>query len=112
MVTKYGMSDCLGPITYGSDSSEPFLGRDMGHIRDYSETTASAIDTEIKTIMSNAYNRTETILKEHMDKLHEVARFLFLNEKMSGKEFAAVMEGHINAEGELIQQPPEEPANE
>ena len=92
MVTKYGFSETLGPITYGSDNSEPFLGRDMGHIRDYSETTASAIDTEIKTVISNAYQKTESILKEHMDKLHEVARFLFINEKMSGAEFREVME--------------------
>ena len=92
MVVKYGMSENLGPIMYGTDNSEPFLGRDMGHIRDYSETTASAIDTEIKTIINNAYQRTENILKEHMDKLHEVAKFLFLNEKMSGEEFAAIMQ--------------------
>ncbi len=92
VVTKYGMSDTLGPITYGADSSEPFLGRDMGHIRDYSETTASAIDTEIKTIMSNAYQKTENILREHIDKLHEVARYLFLHEKMTGEEFRELME--------------------
>ena len=98
MVTKYGFSETLGPITYGSDNSEPFLGRDMGHIRDYSETTASAIDTEIKTVISNAYQKTERILKEHMDKLHEVARFLFVNEKMSGDEFREVMEGKAKQE--------------
>ncbi len=93
MVTKYGMSDTLGPITYGTDNSEPFLGRDMGHVRNYSEETASMIDNEIKSIVSNAYNKTEDILKEHMDKLHEVARFLFVNEKMSGEEFTSIMEG-------------------
>ncbi len=92
MVTKYGMSDTLGPIMYGTDNSEPFLGRDMGHIRDYSETTASAIDTEIKTIISNAYQKTENILREHMEKLHEVARYLYLHEKMSGDEFREMME--------------------
>jgi cell division protease FtsH len=65
----------------------------MGHVRNYSEETASMIDNEIKSIVSNAYNKTEDILKEHMDKLHEVARFLFVNEKMSGEEFTAIMEG-------------------
>ena len=93
MVTKYGMSDKLGTIAYGRDDSEPFLGRDMGHIRDYSEATASAIDAEIKHLVNTAYERTESILKQHMDKLQEVAQFLFQHEKMSGEEFRSVMEG-------------------
>jgi cell division protease FtsH len=99
MVTKYGMSVELGPITYGRDDSEPFLGRDMGHVRDYSEQTAAAIDKEIKNIMTDAYHHTEAILKEHMDKLHQVARYLFLHEKMSGEEFKKVMEGKMDGEG-------------
>jgi cell division protease FtsH len=98
MVTKYGMTDALGPITYGTDNSEPFLGRDMGHVRNYSEETASQIDSEIKNIVSTAYNKTESILKEHMDKLHAVAKFLYTNEKMSGEQFAAVMEGKTEEE--------------
>ena len=93
MVTKYGMSEKLGPVQYGTDDSEPFLGRDMGHIRNYSEETASAIDNEIKTLVVNAYHKTESILTEHMDQLQEVAKFLYNNEKMSGEEFRAVMEG-------------------
>ena len=100
MVTKYGMSDKLGPIQYGTDDSEPFLGRDMGHIRNYSEETASAIDNEIKMLVEDAYHKTERILTEHMDQLQKVAEFLFHNEKMSGEEFRAVMEGTY--------QPPEE----
>ncbi len=92
MVTKYGMSDKLGTITYGRDDSEPFLGRDMGHIRDYSEATASAIDAEIKRIVNTAYEHTESLLKEHMDKLQKVAQFLFVHEKMSGEEFRSLME--------------------
>lgn len=93
MVTKYGMTEALGPITYGQDEGEPFLGRDMGHIRNYSEATASSIDQEIRTLMLNAYNKTESILREHMDKLHEVAKFLYQHEKMSGEQFKAIMEG-------------------
>ena len=119
MVTKYGMSDKLGSIAYGRDDSEPFLGRDMGHIRDYSEATASAIDAEIKHIVNTAYERTENILKEHMDKLQQVAQFLYHNEKMSGEEFRAVMEGNLEALGdknpeklaEAAQSAPEEQAN-
>ncbi len=105
MVTKYGMSDKLGAITYGRDDSEPFLGRDMGHIRDYSEATASAIDAEIKRIINTAYERTEALLKEHMDRLQLVAQYLFQHEKMSGAEFQAVMES-----GSLPQQAEEQPA--
>ena len=105
MVTKYGMSDKLGAITYGRDDSEPFLGRDMGHIRDYSEATASAIDAEIKRIINTAYERTEALLKEHMDRLQLVAQYLFQHEKMSGAEFQAVMES-----GALPQQAEEQPA--
>jgi cell division protease FtsH len=87
------MTDELGPIAYGQDEGEPFLGRDMGHIRNYSETTSSAIDQEVKSLMTTAYSKTESILKEHMDKLHEVAKFLYQNEKMSGEQFKALMEG-------------------
>lgn len=92
MIAKYGMSEKLGPITYGRDESEPFLGRDMGHVRDYSEATSSAIDQEIKRMMTEAYQKTETILKGHMDQLHRVAKHLFENEKMEGEEFAKIME--------------------
>jgi cell division protease FtsH len=93
MVTKYGMTEELGPIAYGQDEGEPFLGRDMGHIRNYSETTSSAIDREVKNLMTTAYSQTENILRGHMDKLDEVAKFLYQNEKMSGEEFRAIMEG-------------------
>lgn len=92
MITKYGMSENLGPIKYGTDNSEPFLGRDMGHVRDYSEETASEIDAELRRMIHEAYEKTENILNEHMDKLHEVAKFLFEHEKMSGAEFAEIME--------------------
>ena len=98
MITKYGMTDELGPITYGSDNSEPFLGRDMGHVRDYSEETASEIDAVLRKMISNAYHQTEQVLKNHMSKLHEVAKQLFLNEKMSGEEFYAIMDAPAPAE--------------
>ena len=92
MIAKYGMSEELGPITYGRDDSEPFLGRDMGHIRDYSEATSSAIDHEIKRMMTQAYQQTEAILKSHMDQLHVIAKHLYDTEKMGGEEFAKLME--------------------
>lgn len=99
MIAKYGMSKELGPITYGRDESEPFLGRDMGHIRDYSEATSCAIDREIKRMMTQAYHKAEEILKAHMPQLHRVAKYLFENEKMDGDEFANLMkENEIPAE--------------
>ncbi len=91
MVTKYGMSEKLGPIAFGGGNREVFLGKDYGQVRNYSESVASEIDAEIEDIIRNAYGRTETILTEHMDKLHIVAQKLFENEKMTGEEFAAIM---------------------
>ena len=87
MVTKYGMSDKLGPIQYvRTTATVPRPGH--GHIRNYSEETASAIDNEIKMLVEDAYHKTERILTEHMDQLQKVAEFLFHNEKMSGEESA------------------------
>lgn len=93
MVTRYGMSEKLGPIAFGGESRQVFLGKDYNTVRNYSESVASQIDEEIENIIRNAYGRTETILSEHMDKLHIVAQKLFENEKMTGEEFAAIMEG-------------------
>ena len=92
MVTKYGMSPKLGPMTYGSSDGDTFLGRDFGG-RNYSEETAAAIDNEVKEYITNGYAQTEKILKDHTDQLHVVAQFLFEHEKMSGEQFAAAMEG-------------------
>ena len=92
MVTKYGMSERLGPICYGSDNNEVFIGRDMGHMKNYSEKIAAEIDEEIQKIVGRGYQKTEQLLNEHMDKLHKVAHFLFVNEKMSGAEFKELME--------------------
>ena len=91
MVTKYGMSEKLGPICFGGTEEEVFLGRDMAtHSRDYSESTAAQIDTEIKEIVMNAYTSAERILKENIEKLHKVAKKLLDNEKISGEEFEAI----------------------
>ena len=93
MVTKYGMSEKLGPITYGSSDGEVFLGKEFGHNKTYSEETASKIDAEIKEYITDGYDKTENILKEHMPELHRVAQFLFEHEKMSGEQFICAMEG-------------------
>ena len=93
MVTKYGMTKELGCICYGKDNSAVFLGRDMGHTQDYSERTAAKIDELILEIVNNAYDRAETISKDNIDKLHEVAAYLIKHEKMGGEDFEAVMNG-------------------
>ncbi len=91
MVTKYGMSEKLGPISFGGENHQVFLGKDYSNVRNYSESVAAQIDEEIESIIRNAYGRTETILTEHMDKLHIIAQKLFEHEKMTGEEFAAIM---------------------
>ena len=83
MVTKYGMTKELGCICYGKDNSAVFLGRDMGHTQDYSERTAAKIDELILEIVNNAYDRAETILKDNIDKLHEVADLHALGARVS-----------------------------
>ncbi len=93
MVVKYGMSEELGPINYGASGGEVFIGRDMGHVKDYSEATAAKIDAEVHRIISEGYKRTEEILNKYMDKLHEVAAYLMAHEKMSGEDFDAMMKG-------------------
>ena len=93
MVTKYGMSDSLGPINYGSGDHEVFLGKDYGNIRNYSEAVAAEIDEEINRIIHSSYKRCEEILKAHSDKLKQLAEYLIEYEKIDGDDFRAMMEG-------------------
>ena len=109
MVTKYGMSEKLGPITYGSDDSNPFLGKEMGHISNYSEQTASEIDEEIQSIISTAYQKTEKILTDHIDELHRLAGVLYEKEKIDGVEFQQVMDGNLLPSGMAAQALGQEP---
>ena len=90
MVTKYGMSERIGAIMYGSGQEEVFLGRDFAQSKNYSEETAGIIDEETKKIVDTAYQRAETILTEHIDKLHAVAEVLLDKEKIDGDEFDAI----------------------
>ena len=91
MVTKYGMSEKLGAITFGSGQEEVFLGRDFTTQKNFSEETSGLIDVEVKRIIDTAYRRTEDILNEHMDKLQAVANVLLEKEKIDGEEFAEIM---------------------
>ena len=94
MVTRYGMSEKLGTVLYGSEhsSDEVFLGRDFSSGKNYSEKTAADIDDEIRAIIGAAHDRCKTILTEHVDKLHFVAKFLLKNESMDEEQFRAAME--------------------
>ena len=92
MVTRFGMSDKLGLVVYGDDNNEVFLGRDFSSTPNYSEKTAATIDEEIETVVMKQYEKALKLLEENMTKLHEVAKILFENEKISGDDFRALME--------------------
>ncbi len=90
MVTHYGMSEKLGPMTYGTDTDQVFLGRDLTRSRNYSEEVASAIDKEMRSIIDKAYHTAEKLLKENIDKLHRVAEALLEKETLNAEEFEEI----------------------
>lgn len=98
MVSKYGMSDELGPVVYSDDNNEVFLGKDYGHVNNYSEATSARIDEQIEKMMRKAYSQTESILKTHYDKFELVAETLIKNEKISGDQFTQLMENGFIAD--------------
>jgi cell division protease FtsH len=93
MVTKLGMSDVLGLRAFGNDHGEVFLGRDFSSSQDYSDETASKIDAEIHTIISEAYATAKKLLTDNIAKLHFISEFLVKNEVMDAEQFAAAMDG-------------------
>ena len=93
MVTSYGMSDKIGPIDYGSEGGEIFLGRDFAAGKGYSEVKAAEIDDEIHRIIETAYHQCEKLLSEHMDAMTRVAEYLIRNETMDGETFKKVFNG-------------------
>ena len=109
MVIKYGMSDAIGPVVYDSGNGEVFLGKDYGHVNNYSEQTSARIDAEVERIMRHAYDKTVEILKEHYDKLELVANALLKKEKISGEEFENLMNyGAMEAPVEVEAEPAQE----
>lgn len=103
MVSKYGMSDELGPVVYSDDNNEVFLGKDYGHVNNYSEATSARIDEQIEKMMRKAYSQTESILKAHYDKLELVAETLIKNEKISGDEFTQLMKNGFIADEKMAE---------
>ncbi|MEE0017072.1 MAG: ATP-dependent zinc metalloprotease FtsH [Clostridia bacterium] len=91
MVTRFGMSEKMGPILYGEEDHEVFLGRDIGHSRNYGENVAGQIDSEIRRIIDEAYNKAKEVLEEDRDGLERTAQLLLKKEKVSGDEFREVL---------------------
>ena len=92
MITKYGMNERLGTVTYGSESQEVFLGRDLAQEKTYSEETAAIIDEEIKKMIATSYQRAKELLEQNRDKLDAVAKVLIEREKITEEEFNQVFE--------------------
>lgn len=87
MVTKYGMSDLLGPIQFGSESNEVFIGRNLGSERNYGENIATEIDKEVKRIITESYSEAKRLINAHLDVLHKASDLLLEKEKITGEEF-------------------------
>ncbi|MGN1403275.1 MAG: ATP-dependent zinc metalloprotease FtsH [Ruminococcus sp.] len=96
MVTRYGFSEKMGPVVYGNDQSEVFLGRDLGSSRDYSDRVAAEIDDEVRSIIEKAYDKAKEILQAHMDQLHLLAKYLMLHEKIEREDFEVLMRGEMD----------------
>ena len=107
MITKYGFSERLGPVVYGTSQEETFLGRDFAQGKGYSETTAAEIDSEMRDIIDEAYETCRRTLTEHIDQLHALAQALMEREKLNEKEFNTVMAG-----GKLPPRDGDEPVQE
>jgi cell division protease FtsH len=102
MVVRYGMSDVLGPIQFGNENDEVFIGRDFGHMRNYGEQVAAQIDNEIKRIVEDGYTEAKRVLTEYVELLHRLAEELILKEKLTGDEVRALFPfGSIKEKDEL-----------
>jgi cell division protease FtsH len=108
MVTRYGMSDKLGPMMFGQKEEMIFLGREISEQRDYSEAVAEEIDEEVRKIVNWAYDEARRILHENRDRLQLVAERLLEVETLDGDEFAALM-GDVPAEKSNVSSTPSTP---
>ena len=103
MLTRYGMSEELGPLTFGKRQDTVFLGRDISQERNYSEAIAYAIDKEARAIMDEAYHRAEQILSSHINELHQLAKLLMEKETIEAVEFYQVMKEHQAASPDMVE---------
>ena len=90
MITRYGMSDTLGPLQFGEQDEEIFLGKEIGHSRNYGETVADQIDREVKALVDEAYDKARQVLHENEKILHKGAELLMEKEKLTGEEFESL----------------------
>ena len=97
MITKYGMSERLGPLCFGSEQDEVFIGKDFGQTRNFSENVAAKIDEEMKSIIDDCYQKCEDLLSSHMEVLNRVAEVLIEKEKIEGDEFNAIFDETVNS---------------
>lgn len=95
MVTRYGFSEKLGPMVYGNDHNEVFLGKEIGSSRDYSEKVAADIDSEVRKLIETGYAASIDILKTHIDQLHLLAKYLLIHEKIDRADFEKLMSGQM-----------------
>ena len=95
MVMNFGMSEALGPRSYGSGSGSLFLGRELYDARDYSESAAEEIDNEVRRILQTAYHRAKNILMENRDKLDKLSEILIEHETLDRQMFEEIMEGKL-----------------
>lgn len=98
MVTKYGMSDLLGPIQFGDDNDEVFIGRDLAHTRNYGENVAGLIDKEIKRIVESGYKTAIQMLEDHKEQLEKTTQLLLKREKITGDEFLQLFNGELDVD--------------
>ena len=100
MVTRYGMSENLGPLQFGEDDGEVFLGRDIGHSRNYGDTVADLIDKEVKILVDEAYETARRVLTENLDIMHKGVALLLEKEKITGEEFESLFEENNGTDNE------------
>jgi len=99
MVTKYGMSEVLGPIQFGNENEEVFIGRDLAQSRNYSEEVATQIDKEIERFVNSGYSQALEILQRYSDTMHKAAEVLIQKEKITGDEFRQLFDTPLPPKG-------------
>ncbi|MGN1224186.1 MAG: ATP-dependent zinc metalloprotease FtsH, partial [Ruminococcus sp.] len=110
MVTRYGFSEKMGPVVYGNDQNEVFLGKDLGSSRDYSDRVAGEIDDEVRRIIETAYQQATSLLQAHMDQLHLLSKYLVLHEKIERDDFEKLMQGQMDSSAFVEEKPAEQPS--
>ena len=98
MVTQYGFSEVIGPVVYGGDDDEVFIGKDYGHTKNYSDTVAAEIDGEVRRLIEESYEQAKAILEAHIDQLHKLAEYLLEYEKIDSDDFEKFMKGEFTIE--------------